>query len=250
MKKLVMLLVIALFLTSVTHAAVVVNDGFDDGGRTNGADALDVDWWTIDGRNPGDQTLTVQTDDGSPGIGSGNALAVTHTATDDRRSILANFADVTLANIGESISLSFDFRILSSSNSKEDFRFGLYNSNGTVQTSDDLGDSIGDNDTGYYIRASTGSQTEWSYVYDVGPSSFLGGTMDQLLPDQQLGGLDNESHTVKMILTLTGSGLDAAFIMDEGLAGEISMATDHTDSSVVTTFNEIGFASNDDDIDS
>ncbi len=36
--------------------------------------------------------------------------------------------------------------------------------------------------------------------------------------------------------------------MDEGLAGEVSMSTDHTNNSVVTTFNEIGISSNDDNI--
>ena len=251
MKKLLFLVGIALFLTTGTHAAVtvVVNDGFDDGDRTNGADALDVDWWKVQEGTPGDQTLTVKTDDGSPGIGSGNALEVTHVATDNRRAILANFPEVSLTNIGDSIILSFDFRILSSTNSKEDFRFGILNSNGSVQTSDQLVDDIVDNDTGYYVRASTGSQTEWSYVYDEGPASFLAGTMSQLLPDQQLGGLDNQPHTAKMTLTLTDSGLDLAFVMDEGLAGEVSMYTNHTGGSVVTTFNEIGISSNDDDID-
>lgn len=165
------------------------NDGFDDGGRTNGADALDVDWWKVQERNLGDQTLTVQTDDGSPGIGSGNALAVTDVPNDDnRRSIMANIPEISLTNIGDTVVLSFDVRILSSTNSKEDFRFGILNSNGSVQTSDQLVDDIVDND------------------------------------------------------------LDFDFVMDEGLPGEVSMSTDHTNNSVVTTFNEIGFSSNDDNI--
>ena len=76
-------LVAVLFLTAGTQAAVLVDDGFTDGDRTNGADALDVNWWKIikdDAGSLTDTTLTVQTDDGTPGIGGGNALAATHAA--------------------------------------------------------------------------------------------------------------------------------------------------------------------------
>ena len=253
---------LALFLTAMLLAVpgqanvIIVEDGFTDGDRTDGADPLDVAWYKVprDAVERGDLTLTVQNDDGAPGIGSGNALAVTHELTGQRRGMLANFPEVSL-NVGNSISLAFDFRILNDplTNSKEDFRFGLYNSNGTVVNSDQPNDDMAEDDVGYFIRASTGTETEWSYVKDRGVSSFVGGNdINQLLSDQQLGGInDNLSHSVKMTLTLTSASvLDVAFVMDEGLPGEISMIEDdQTLATGTTTFNEIAFSSHDDDID-
>ncbi len=265
MKRYVMTAVLALMvpaLPAVASPISLVMDTFTDGGRTDGADLQDVAWYKVQEGAPGGQTLTVQND--AAGIGDGNALAVTHTATDAQRGLLANFSAVTLTSFGDEISLSFDFRILNSplTNSKEDFRFGLLNSSGTVQNSDQLVDDIADDDIGYYIRASTGTQTEWSYVKERGPPGFLSGNLSQMLADQQLGGInDNLSHTVKMTLTLAEfeststpgtffTGLDVAFVMDEGLAGEISMVEDDRSLATgTTTFNEIGFSSNDDDID-
>ncbi len=266
MRRYVLTAVLAIMVPAIPAVAspiILVEDSFTDGDRTDGADPLDVAWYKVEEGAPGDQTLTVQNDDA--GIGGGNALAVTHTATDNRRGMLANFSEVTLATFGDSISLSFDFRLLNNplTNSKEDFRFGLLNSNGTVQDSDQLTDDIADDDVGYYIRASTGTQTEWSYAKERGTASFMaGGDLSQLLADQQLGGInDNLTHTVTMTLTLAEfesttepgtffSGLDVAFVMDEGLAGEISMVED--DQSMETTgtatFNEVGFSSHDDDV--
>ena len=63
-------LVAVLFLTAGTQAAVLVNDTFTDGGRTDGVDALDVDWWEVF-----DYTLGVSGNQLSI-VGDGTSLAV------------------------------------------------------------------------------------------------------------------------------------------------------------------------------
>ncbi len=264
MKRHFITAVLAIVVLSVPAVASIslVEDPFTDGGRTNGADALDVAWYTINEGTAGDQTLTVQTDDGSPGIGSGNALAVTHAATDKRRGLVAGFSEVTLSNLGSSLTLEFDFRILNDplTDSATDFRFGLFNNWGTLVAADLLGDDETDDDQGYFVRASTGTENKWTLTRDKGTSSFMGGNdMSGLLSDTEFGGLDNESHTARLILTRSlfessstpgqwNPGLDIEFVLDEGTTGEKWMIEDHKGSNVVWTFNEIGFSSHDDDV--
>ncbi len=262
MKRLLFVFVIALFLTAGTHAAVtvVVNDGFDDGLRANDADELDVAWWKVKDSSSGSLNLTVKTDDGSPGIGSGNALEVESTSGSNR-TIAGDFSDsgreVTLSNFGDTITLSFDFRILSSTNSRTDFRFGLFNNGGTVVTGD-LGDddTLVDDDRGYNVTLSTGTENRARLYYDGGTSTLLGGSdRTQLASNDSFGGIsDNLKHTARLTLSrnVDAEGepsMDVVFVLDEGTAGEKSMSDDHTGSNVVFTFNEIGISNHDDNID-
>jgi len=247
-------------------SVALVDDGFNDGGRTNGPDALDVAWYTINEGSAGDQTLTVKTDDGVPGIGSGNALEVMLAATDNRRGLVADFSDreVMLSNLGDWMTLQFDFRILNDplTDSKKDFRFGLFNNWGTLVAEDLLDDTpLADDDQGYFVRASTGTETEWNLTREKGTGSFMGGNdMSTLLKDTEFGGLsDNDMHTARLILTrgefestsepgTFSPKLDIEFTLDAGTAGEKSMLEDHRGDNVVYAFNEIGFSSHDDDI--
>lgn len=267
MKKLLFVVGITLFLTTGTHAAVtvVVNDGFDDGDRTNGADALDVAWWKVKDSSGGSLFLTVKTDDGSPGIGSGNALEVESTSSNNR-TIAGDFSDreVTLSNPGDTILLSFDFRILNvpPTNSANDFRFGLFNNGGTVVTADLGGDdTLVDDDRGYNVTLSTGGSQDSARLYnDGGNSTLLGGNdRDELVEDNNFAaiGEGNLKHTARLTLTrnVNGAGdptMDVVFVLDEGTAGEKSLAANHTGSTsnpLVFTFNEIGISNHDDSID-
>lgn len=104
-------------------AAVLVNDQFIDGGVSNGTDALDAAWSTL-----GNTTLTVgafnSTDNTS------NALRIDSTATFSGNG--GAFTNATPLAIGESITLSFDFRITNTpGNNSAGLRFGLSSSSNT-----------------------------------------------------------------------------------------------------------------------
>lgn len=254
------------FLATPTLAGVsVVEDGFTDGGRTNGPDALDVAWYKINEGSAGDQAMTVRTDDGSPGIGSGNALEVMMAPTDRRRGLLGEFSDreVALLNLGDWMTLEFKFRILNEplTNSDRDFRFGLFNDMGTSVLSDLLDDFESDDDQGYFLRASTGTQDRWVIARDKGTASFMGGNdLSTIFDVTDFGGInDNDAHTAKLTLSrgeyessstpgTWNPKLDIVFVLDEGTLNEKTMVEDHRGDTVVYAFNEIGFSSNDDDI--
>lgn len=267
MKTYILAAALAIMILAAPSIASIplVDDGFNDGGRTNGPDALDVAWYTINEGSAGDQTLTVKTDDGTPGIGSGNALEVMLAATDNRRGLIGDFSDreVALSNLGDWMTLEFDFRILNDplTNSERDFRFGLFNNMGTPVLADLLDDFEADDDQGYFMRASTGTKDRWVMAREKGTSSFMGGDdMSTLFDVTDFGGInDNDMHTAKLILSrgeyessstpgTFNPKLDIEFILDEGMAGERSMVEDHRGSSVVYAFNELGFSSHDDDI--
>jgi hypothetical protein len=267
MKSCSLTTVLAIMVLTVPAVAdiTVVEDTFTDGGRTNGSDALDVAWYKINESSAGDQTLTVRTDDDIPGIGSGNALEVTHAATDKRRGLLADFSDseVTLTDLGDWITLELDLRILNDpvTNSARDFRFGLFNNSGTSVVSDLDNDYEADDDQGYFARASTGTEDRWDLTREKGTASFIAGDdLSLILKVTDFGGLaDNDTHTAKLILTRaeyessTTPGqmnpkLDIQFVLDEGTAIEKWLIEDHRGSSAVYSFNEIGFSSHDDDI--
>ncbi len=265
MKRLVMLILFAaaLFLTAGTQAAIVakVSDGFDDGGLTNGGDALDVPWWKVKDSSGGSLFLTVRTDDGSPGIGSGNALEVESTSN-AHRTIIGDFDDgreITLSNVGDTVTLSFDFRILNvpPTNSANDYRFGLFNNGGTRVTYDLGGDdTMVDDDPGYNVVLSTGTENSARLYYEGGSSTLLGGNdRSELMEDSSFGGInDNLKHTARLTLTRNEDAegnptMDVKFVLDEGTGGEKSMTDDHTGGNVVFTFNEIGFSNHDDNMD-
>jgi hypothetical protein len=112
-----------------------------------------------------------------------------------------------------------------------------------------------------FVRVSTGTENEWTLTREKETASFMGGNdMSGQYSDKEFGGLnDNELHTAKLILTraeyesssepgVWNPKLDIEFVLDEGTANEKCMIEDHRGSSVVYSFNEIGFSSHDDDI--
>jgi hypothetical protein len=88
----------ALFLTVVAAspatAAVIVNDSWADGGRNNGADPLDANWWTS--ASPAGIEVTV----GSLGMVTGSS----------GRGIHAVFPTQTLANVGDVLVATYTFK--------------------------------------------------------------------------------------------------------------------------------------------
>ena len=77
--------------------------------------------WSAQHGSTGTATLGIVND--ASGIGDGNALSIT-AAT--RQGVIGSFDEVTLANVGDKIDLSFDVRLTQFANNAGGFRFGLY----------------------------------------------------------------------------------------------------------------------------
>ena len=167
--------------TSAAPAAIVASDGFGDGDRdNNGLDAgatvtnasdVGLRWFVVGGTS----AVTRQVVDDSAGIGSGNALQLFNTASNNRP-MVANFNEVTLAD-GEAIVLRFDMRVLSVKNTAgaditadRAIRFGLYNDGGAGSrvTSDQGSTStLTDGDLGYNVRLDAGDDVSNNTSMDV-----------------------------------------------------------------------------------
>ncbi len=111
MKLIFTLPALALVLAApAASAAVIVNDSFNDGGRTNGTDPNDASWYT--GKNI--TTLSV----------TSNKLSVDPSATFGF--ILGNFSNTTIA-VGERLQLSVDLTYVSAPvDLASGLRVGLY----------------------------------------------------------------------------------------------------------------------------
>jgi hypothetical protein len=131
-------------LSSAVQAQVLVNDTFADGGRTNGADAADIAFFSVGSPT----TFAVQND----AVSGSNALRYTNGGFAQ----FVGFFNATTLSVGSSIKLSFDIRAVgTTSNVSNAFRFGFFNSQGTQQVDDNAGSSPTFNgrvgDAGYFV---------------------------------------------------------------------------------------------------
>ncbi len=217
-------------------AATIVSDSFDDGGRTNGVDPLDIPWFT----NSSTQSLTVE----------GNQLRIAPTSAS--QGVIGSIpSGVTLA-VGEYLELSISFRYgtASPNSSTNGFRFGLYNDLGQTMTADAANRddaNAGVNSVGYYGNISTGSPTTVTNAF----YRETGGTNGILTGDDRssavgsnsvnMGLNDTDVHTAIMRITATATGVS--------LTGSIDGTTFATGnasapSADYRTFNQIAFSSN------
>lgn len=164
-----------------------VEDGFDLGAVPspgNDADDPDDAAWTSSGG-----TLSV-TDDAT--MGSGNALATDATGT--FTITRANFAPIALANPGDSLHLSFDFRYTQAPpNVGSGLRFGLYNNAGD----------------GFLVQHGIGGATGWALAEDTaGDGGYgSGGTVSGLASATRASINDQEPHAFSITLTKTATGI-------------------------------------------
>jgi hypothetical protein len=210
---------------------LLVDETFSDGGRTNGADSKDADWFTIGA--PGTALAVV---DDSAGIGAGNALRLSPTTTSQGLvAMLPNL--VTLAE-GETLRLSFTYRFTGTTNLNmaARLRFGLYNSWGTPTTSD-ANTVVRKNDEGYYASTNPGStnaagtslgrESNGSEVTMSGGGTTVGGT----------GASVNGGTTAHdAVLTITRSG--ATIVVSASIDGQTA-ATGTDTEPVTTSFDEL-----------
>jgi len=238
-------LVAAFCLALPVSAAVIADDPFTDNSHTNatGGDTLGMVYYrSVSGASA---PLTVADD--STGIGTGKALYFSPTAS---QKILGYFTPVTLATTGESLRLSFDFRFtVTPVGGSESIRFGLFNSNGTQQTSEPGGTTRND-DKGYVMtmNAVTGGnfrvQKEETNAMPETPGTddILGGTVYFSSINASQGSsvaTGTTKHTFTLQFTrLAGGALEVRGQMDDLTP---SVATIASASILTTTFDEFAF---------
>jgi hypothetical protein len=154
-------------------AAIVFTDGFGDGDRDNngldsGATATDptdvgIAWLMTDGTS----AVNFKAIDDSAGIGTGNALQLNNTSSNNRPSV-GHFSPVTLAD-GEKLVLRFDLRLVSATTADRGIRFGLYRDTNGDDGAVDHGStaSVSVDDVGYNCRIDAGSDVSNSTSMDV-----------------------------------------------------------------------------------
>ncbi len=224
-----------------TQADVIVfNDTFTDGGRTNGGDPLDINWWTR-------QNTTLAVNSTAPTI-TGNALKVDWTTgTSNFGQFLGVFstsaAGVAIDNVADQIYLSFDFQRVGASTTG--FRFGLYNRNGNNHTAD--GNNTSDNDFGYRTAILwAGDASGPSFGQEVGTNSQIltgsdvTGTITNNASVSGYAAPGTTTHKVEMTITRTSATqVDLAIKMDGVL-----LRTAFDSSGIYTSFHEIAFGTN------
>lgn len=162
-------------------AAILLTDNFTDGVLEGGADNSGIAWF-----NRSANTGTTVVNDAG-GIGAGNALqmAITSTGAQANRGIVGKLSQmVTLAAPGDTLSLSFSFRLISkggaaapndsNTTTPAGFTFGFYNSNGTPIPDGSVNSGASDNDFGF--RGEFGSGTNARVAIFKEANTSAGGT--------------------------------------------------------------------------
>ena len=209
-----------------TQADIVFSDGFGDGDLNNdgasdsGAvvdDVADVGVPFYRARGASTTAATLVTDNGVGGIGSGLALKF-EPNTSASRILSAGFDDTTLANIGESIVLSFDVRLDATVPSNAGLRFGLHNNGGPAIGADFDGNNPPRPtamvaDTGVFEQLDTGTISGNAVDFRYEPTG-----------DVILGGIGN---------TFLGASTDAASTLTDTTAKNISLTVTLVDIDVL-----------------
>lgn len=184
--------------------------------------------------------------DDAAGIGSENALSLAIDSQDYHQRILSDFETVNLANVGDRISLRFDFRIASTTGFwKNGFRFGLFDSGMTRHGADNVMDNTtlsAADDKGFFVMQSVGSETIVRIVRERGETdSFMGGDdLSYHATDESFGGIqDDLKHSVLFTVTRTSYGMKLEYWLDD------SRYLSCTSSKELSRFDVVGFAAAD-----
>ena len=247
----------SLALAALSHTCLsvtLVSDGFDDAGRTNGADALDAAWFETNAAS----NTSIQSAFASGAVFEGNNSLVFDAAS-IFRGIVGVFGSTSLGAVGsgsDTLTLSFDFRLVGGiSSNGAGFRFGLYNDNGTSFTGDgnpaDTTSQATD-DFGYRAAFGTGSSSgrDMSRDNGGGDGGILSGSDNvglALSSSTSLALNDNNPHSAVFAVSRTGAltfSLRAQVFSGTGgtgsVIGEASVSNETPPNGSFVTFNEIG----------
>src|SRR3954470_21251818 len=151
-------LMIGVFLATTTaSAALIVDDSWTDGGRNNGADPLDTNWWSsVSSTGTG-----IEVSPGSLGLVSGTA----------GRGIHGIFPTQSLANIGDSLVATYTFTTPATIGTAQTgaFRVGLFDTLGRSGLDADITSSSGTPNSlyGYYAATPTPTVGLPGYMMDM-----------------------------------------------------------------------------------
>jgi hypothetical protein len=192
-------LFLTLFCTSV-QAVTVVDDSWADGGRDNGADPLDSNWWTSSASSG------IEVSVGSLGMVTGTSGRGIHTV----------FPTQTLTNVGDSLTATYTFTTPATvgTGGTGGFRVGLFDTLGRSGLDADISASSGTPNSIYgYYAAGTPGLPGYMLDMDVGT-----GTEDlnfrQLDPAVNVGALTPTGRlmgTTVGFTALSPSGPDGAY---------------------------------------
>jgi hypothetical protein len=147
-----------LVMAPSAQAAVIVDDSWADGGRDNGADPLDSNWWTSANSNG------IEVSTGSLGLVTGTSGRGIHTI----------FPTQTLANVGDKLTATYTFTTPATvgSGRSTGFRVGLFDTLGRAGLDADITASSGSPNPvyGYYATNDEGLPG-YMMDFDVGTGS-------------------------------------------------------------------------------
>jgi PEP-CTERM motif len=199
------------------HAAVVVDDSFTDGGRNDGADPLDTNWWTSSASSG------IEIAPGSLGMVTGGT----------GRGIHAIFPTQQLANIGDSLKATYTFTTPATvgSGGSGAFRVGLFDTLGRAGLNAD-------------VSASTAAPNAVYGLYSAGTTGLPGYMLDMDVgtgtEDLSFRQLDTAINTTAQTPTGRLMGTTAGFTtIGTGPDGSYAFAanTQYTGSLTVTRLN-------------
>jgi len=248
-------LMAALLVTAAAQSAlaqVIVNDSWTDGGRNNGADPLDTDWWTSANANG------IEVSPGSLGMVTGT----------QGRGIHATFPTQTVTQVGDSLKATYTFTTPATIgvSGTAAFRVGMFDTLGRALNADISASSGTPNPVYGYFAASTTGLPGYMMDMDVGttaedfsfrqlepaitgttPTGRLMGTttgftqLSPTGPDGVYSFAPNTTYTGSFTITLLNSG-------QMRLAGTLGTAnfsmTDTVDAANGTSYGMLAFWAN------
>jgi hypothetical protein len=223
-----------------------VDDPFTDGARSNGADPLDLAWFSNEVISGVPTVLTVVPDAAL----TGTALAAENPSVPPNtlvtRAVVGQFtrAPQTLGAIGDTVELSLDFRFANvlSANGENRFRIGLYNTAGSPSGSD--GTTATRNDKGYLAQTSYGAVAGNTGILKEagdGTSRLMeGADIAQLGPETSARINSNAKHRGILTITRTGAKELTLRLQVLNTANAAIIDVTRVDSNPVTyTFDEV-----------
>lgn len=226
----------------------VFTDGFTDGARTNGNDALDAAWLTVYPPSGGTAPMLSIVNDAS--LGSGNALSVnnaTDPAQTGSKTVVTSFPRATLAATGDQLALSFQVRFatIAANHAQNFFRFGPYDSHATPFTADNQYNSPGHN--GYLASVNFGTTTAIPTLLEESGADGNINSGNDLTTISAFGSsalsltTGVTRYTVTLTFTKTATAVTGR-LQVVNAAGAALLNQTVTDPTPLTTFNELIFS--------
>jgi hypothetical protein len=143
-------------MATVAQAAIIVNDSWADGGRDDGADPLDSNWWTSSSPNG------IEVSVGSLGMVTGSSGRGIHTV----------FPTQTLANVGDKLIATYTFTTpatVGRTTGAAVFRVGLFDTLGRAGLNQDIVSSSTQPYSDYgYFGTNTPALPGYMFDMDIG----------------------------------------------------------------------------------